>query len=183
MGKKSSAIGVITIAAVIAGAVVFVSSLGGGYKKPVNEMIDGMNKCDTGKIISAMIPEDTLKEEKKDSLLNWDKVLEKADDALETSKDLLEKKYGKNIKYSVKFLDKEKIKGDDFDDLEDKYDDKFDVEISKAYKVDTEMKVKGKKDEDTNEVSFYVVKVKGDGWKISTYSEDLGFSEVIDVLL
>lgn len=67
-------------------------------------MIDGMNKCDTEKVISAMIPEDALKKAKKDSLLNWDKVLEKADDALETSKDLLEKQYGKNVKYSIKFL-------------------------------------------------------------------------------
>lgn len=44
------------------------------------------------------------------------------------------------------------------------------------------MKVKGKKDEDSNEVSFYVVKVKGDGWKVSTYSEDLGFDSLIDAL-
>lgn len=182
MGKKSSAIGVIAVVAVIAGAVIFVSSLSGGYKKPLNEMIDGMNKCDTEKVISAMIPEDALKKAKKDSLLNWDKVLEKADDALETSKDLLEKQYGKNVKYSIKFLDKEKIKGDDLDDIEDEYDDKFDAEISKAYKVDAEMKVKGKKDEDSNEVSFYVVKVKGDGWKVSTYSEDLGFDSLIDAL-
>lgn len=173
-------IGIAAIAVIVV-VVLLVSSLGGGYKKPVKDLVDSLNKGDSAKMFSAMIPKKKLKEfkkEMKDSKYDWNDLIDKMDDALESANDLLEDEYGKNVKYSVKFIDKKKVKGDDLDDIEEDYEDNFDAEISKAYRVKVEMKVKGKKDEDSNTAWLYIVKVKGDDWKISTYDDETGITNM-----
>ena len=59
-------------------------------------------------------------------------------------------------------------------------DDNFDAEIKKAYKVKVEIKIKGKEDEDTEKGWLYVVKVKGDGWKVSTFDDESGLTSFAD---
>lgn len=172
----------VAAAAVVVVAVVGVSSLGGGYKKPVEDYIKALNKCDTAKMLSVIVPESKMKElkkEMKDSVIDWDALLDKMDDALEEVVEELEDDYGKNIKFSVKITDKEKIKDDDFDELEEEYEDTFDVEIKKACKVNAEITIKGKDDKDTKETSLYVVKVKGDDWKIYGMDNDFDISDAL----
>ena len=64
--------------------------------------------------------------------------------------------------------------------IEEMYDDFYDVEVKKAYKVKIEMEIKGKDDEDSEKNWLYVVKIKGDGWKISTYGDESGLTDLVD---
>lgn len=166
-------------AGLLTGIVIIVlvfSSLFGGYKKPVKDYVKALNHYDTKKMLSVMLPDSKMKEikkEMKDSIIDWDAFLDKMDDALEETMEELEDDYGKNVKVSAKIVNKKKVKGDDLEEIQEDYDDAYDAEVTKAYKLKVEMTVKGKKDEDTEKVSLYVVKVKGDGWKMYDFDDDL----------
>ena len=178
--KNKFIVPVIAGVAVIA-VIIGVSSAGGGYKKPVNDYIKAVNKCDTKKLLSVTVPESKMKElkkEVKDSIIDWDALLDKMDDALEEAMEELEDDYGKNVKFSVKISDKEKVKGDDLDELQEEYEDTFDVEIKKAYKINAEITTKGKDDKKSKDTSFYVVKVKGDDWKIYDFDSGMDIGDV-----
>jgi len=187
--KKSNikflAIGAVAVVAV-AVVVIVSSAFGGGYKKPVKDLVDSLNKGDSAKMFSAVIPDDKLKEMKKelkkDSAFDWDDVTDQIDDFLEDAMEDLEDKYGKNVKVSVKFLDKKKVKGDSLEEIEELYEDKFDAEISKVYKVKVEMTIKGKKDKDSEKNWLYVAKVKGDDWKVASYDDETGITDMMDSL-
>lgn len=179
---KFLAVGVAAV--LIVAVVIMFSSLGGGYKKPVKDLIDSMNKGNAEKMFYAIAPEKKIKEmkkEMKDSKFDWDDLVELMEKGLESGMESLEEQYGKNVKFDVKFLDKKKIKGDDLDEIEELYDDEFDAEITKAYKVKTEITIKGKKDKDSNTNWLYVVKVKGDDWKVSTYDDESGITDMFDL--
>lgn len=180
---KFLAAGGVAIVLVVAVVMLF-SSLGGSYKKPVKDLIDSLNKGNAEKMFYAIAPDKKIKEmkkEMKDSKFDWDDLVELMEKGLESGMESLEKQYGKNVKFDVKFLDKKKIKGDDLDEIEEMYDDEFDAEITKAYKVKTEITIKGKKDKDSNTNWLYVVKVKGDDWKVSTYDDESGITDMFDL--
>ncbi len=175
----------ISVIALIVVLCLIISSLGGGYKEPVNDLVKGFNKNKSSKIFSAVLPDDAVKELKEaaeDDDEDWKDVLEDADDSLEESKEDLEDELGKNVKLSVKFLDKKKVKKSDFEEIEELYDDDFDAEVKKAYKVKIEMKLKGKDDEKKNKGWIYVVKLKGDGWKLASYGDDTGLSSLASTI-
>lgn len=168
------------VAVVAVAVIIGVSSAGGGYKKTVKDYIKAVNKCDTKKLLSVTIPENKMKEIKKEakgSIIDWDALLDKMDDALEGAFKELEDDYGKNVKFSVKISDKEKIKGDDLDELQEEYEDIYDAEVKKAYKLKVEMTIKGKDDKDTKKSSLYVVKVKGDGWKVYDFDSGMDIGD------
>lgn len=178
---KSGGVAIVLVVAV----VMLFSSLGGGYKKPIKDLVDSLNKGDSAKMFSAVIPDNKIKEMKKelkDSKFDWDDLMDEIDDGLENVMEDLEDEYGKNVKFSVKFLDKKKVKGDDLDEIEEMYDDEFDAEITKAYKVKTEITIKGKKDKDSEKSWLYVAKVKGDDWKVTTYNDESGITDMLDSL-
>ncbi|MDE6502769.1 MAG: hypothetical protein K2L10_11840 [Ruminococcus sp.] len=179
--KKFVVIGSVAVVAVTA-VVLLTSSLGGGYKKPINDLVNSINKGDSAKMFSAVIPKDKIKEMKKElkgSKFDWDDLMDTIDDGLEDSMEDLEYKYGKNVKLSVKFLEKKKVKGDDLEEIEELYEDTFDAEVSKAYKVKVEMTIKGKKEKDTNKSWLYVAKIKGDDWKVTTYKDETNITDML----
>ncbi|MDE5861492.1 MAG: hypothetical protein K2H28_04795 [Ruminococcus sp.] len=175
--KNKFIVPVIAGVAVVAVAIGVSNVAGAGYKKPVRDLVKAINKCDTKKLLSVVIPESQLKEikkEAKDSIIDWDALLDKMDEALEKEMKELEDDYGKNVKYSAKIVNKKKVKGDDLEDIQEEYDDTYDAEVKKAYKLKVEMSIQGKKDKDSEKISVYVVKVKGDGWKIYDFDSNAG---------
>lgn len=181
VGKGLAVMGAGLVAGVAVIVLVFSSLFGGGYKKPVKDYVKALNHCDTKKLLSVMLPDDKIKElkkEMKDSIIDWDALLDKIDESLEDNMEELEDDYGKNVKISAEILDKKKIKGDELEEIQEEYEDLYDAEVKKAYKLNVEMTIKGKKDKETNKSSLYVVKVKGDDWKIYDYnlSDSLGLS-------
>lgn len=178
--KGFLAIGGIAVVAVIILVLLF-SSLSGGYKEPINQLIDGINHSDFDEVFSAVVPDKKLKEVKKELKKqdeDWDDVIDELNDNFDDVIEKLEKGYGKNIKFSVKFVDKKKVDDDEFEDIEEYFNDEFDAEIKKAYKVKTEITIKGKKDKDSTTSWMYVAKVKGDDWKVSTYNDESGITDM-----
>lgn len=180
--KKGFAIIGVALVIIIVAVIMMFSSITGGYKKPVNQLINGLNSCDFEKVFSATIPDDKLKEVKdqlKEYDMDWDELIEEMNDSFEEYIEELEEDYGKNVKFSVKFVDKEKVDDDEFEELEDAFEDDFDVEIKKAYKVKVKVTIKGKDDKDSSTSWLYVAKVKGDDWKVSTYDDESGLSDIL----
>ncbi|MDE6426097.1 MAG: hypothetical protein K2K89_08175 [Ruminococcus sp.] len=178
--RKNKFIVPVAAAAVVVVAVIGVSSLSGGYKKPVKDYVKAVNNCDMAKMLSVAVPESKMKElkkEAKDSIIDYDAFLDKMDDALEKAIEELEDDYGKNVKFSIKITDKEKVKGDDLNELKEEYENEFDAEIKKAYKINAEITIKGKDDKKTEDTSLYVVKVKGDDWKVYGFNNDMGLGD------
>ena len=66
------------------------------------------------------------------------------------------------------FEDKKELSDKKLESYEDNYDDYYDadVEISKGYEVDVTLKIKGKDDDDETDMTFTVLKIKGEGWKL-----------------
>lgn len=176
MNKGFIVMGAGLVAAVVIVVLVFSAIFGGGYKKPVKDYVKALNHHDTKKLLSVMLPDDKMKEvkkEMKESIIDWDAFLDKMDDYLEDTMEDMEDDYGKNVKFSAKIVNKKKVKGDALEEIQEDYDDLFDADVTKAYKLKVEMTVKGKKDEDSEKVNLYVVKVKGDGWKMYDFDNDL----------
>ena len=82
--------------------------------------------------------------------------------------------YGDNAKFSIKIKDKEKIDKDDLKELETLYSSAYDsdIEISKGYELEVELTVKGKEGKNSDETELDVIKIKGEGWKLSPDSMD-----------
>ena len=78
--------------------------------------------------------------------------------------------YGKNIKYKVKFQDKEKLDKDDVKDLEKslKSSKGKTVNIKSAYEVECNVKIKGSKDDDDQDMIITVGKIDGKWYNLST---------------
>ena len=183
--KKVLAIGGIAVIAIVVLVLIF-SSFGGGYKKPINQFIKGINNSDFEEVFSAVVPEKKLKEVKKQFKKydkDWDDVIDTMNDGFDNAIEELENQYGKNIKFSVKFVDKKKADDDEFDDIEEDFDDNFDAEVQKVYKVKAEITIKGKKDKDSTTSWLYVAKVKGDDWKLSTYKDESGITDLFSTSL
>ncbi len=155
--KKVGIIGGI-VAVVVALVAIIVSIIGGGWKTPLKNYVDGRNKCDSDKYISAY--PDFLKMNTTDSNLKD----AKKDD---------EKEYGDNVKYSFKVLKKEKINKDELADVEEYINNKYNekVKVKGGYKVKIEAKTKGKEDYDYGTTFRYVYKIDGK-WKMLDVSPE-----------
>lgn len=154
--SKSTMIGVISVAVIAILVIVLLVNIfgGGGYKKAISTMVDGMEKADWDKYSSVL-----LKEERK-TMESWTD----GDDIMDMMMESFEDDYGKNIKISYKIKDKEKLDKDDIEDLEDEYDDTYGkkIDIEKAYTLEVEMTIKGKDDKDTDTDDMTVVEVDSD---------------------
>ena len=93
--------------------------------------------------------------------------------------DSLEDEYGKNVKVSYKVTDKDELSDKKLKNIQEGLKDNYDIpkkSVTKGYKVDVDMTIKGKDDEDTNETTLYIVKIKGDWYVCSQNGRfDLSF--------
>ncbi len=167
--KNSNKAAIVLVAGLIIILVIIVSLVssiaGGGYKKPVSDFEKALNKTDGELLAECMYGDDMIDELDKD---DFDKLSK----SLEWLVELCEEEYGKNVKFTIKIDDKEKISKSELKDLEEIYLDSYDldVEISKGYELEGTLKVKGKDDKDEEDIELTVVKIKGEGWKISPES-------------
>ncbi|GAB5081022.1 hypothetical protein Osc1_01950 [Hominimerdicola sp. 21CYCFAH17_S] len=163
------ALGCIAVVAILIIVLICNLLFGGAYKKPITNMLKGMEKAD-GSLIVKALPKcevDYYEEEYIDKSDKYDNVEEYFEDTIDTTLKFFEEEYGDDIKLSYSVEKKTKLSDgklkDIRKDLEDKYD--ADVEVTKGYKVKVEMKIKGDDDEDENKTTFTVAKVDGD-WVI-----------------
>ena len=91
--------------------------------------------------------------------------------------------YGKGVKMTSKITDKEKIDKRDVETIQEYFEDvEYDgknykgadkIKVSSAYIVEVELSIKGRDDDDKNDVNFLVLKVNGD-WYVTYSSVDCG---------
>ena len=131
--------------------IVFVLILGNAYKKPFNKLIRGINKNNAELILEQLLTDDMM-DDFMDEIEDMDKdesredFFDDSEEAMEEMKEYLEDDYGKNVKFSVKF-------------------------ISNAYKVKVELRVKGREDDEDMKMNLYSVNIKGEGWKVMVDDE------------
>lgn len=147
--------------------VMLISSLSGGYKTPVKDFEKALNKGDGEKFMETMLTDDMIDEVGKDGL-------ELMDNLIGYITESAKEQYGDNAKFSIKIKDKEKIDKDDLKELETLYSSAYDsdIEISKGYELEVELTVKGKEGKNSDETELDVIKIKGEGWKLSPDSMD-----------
>ena len=75
--------------------------------------------------------------------------------------------------------DKDELSDKKLKNIQEGLKDNYDIpkkSVTKGYKVDVDMTIKGKDDEDTNETTLYIVKIKGDWYVCSQNGRfDLSF--------
>lgn len=169
--KKLLGIVIGAAAIVLVAVIILVSSIGGGYKSAINNYFDVMIEGKANKI-EKLAPKqywDYLEEEEDVTL---EDLKEDYEDSFEDQIDQLEDEYGKNYKFSYKITDKDDITTKKFKNIQENLKDKYDIpkkSVTKGYKVDVELSIKGSEDEDENDTTLYVVKIDGD-WYVTTES-------------
>lgn len=168
-------IGIIAVAA--AGVVLLLLLVlvfsGRGWKKTVKQYMNAMFKGDVKKIVK-LIPDKVIDEAMDEE--GWDK-----DDFNDEIKDLskeiqdtyewLEELYDGKLKLSYEIDDVDDIKGDELEDLQDHYDDEYDVKVSAAKLVEIEMTMKVGKEKETTDMELQLIKV-GRSWYIDVENSD-----------
>lgn len=147
--KKYAIIGGVAIAIVVLLIIIF-SIFGGGYKKPLDYRTKGMQNCDAEIYLKAY-PE----------FIDMDKLIN--DDLLDTQLNRDEDIYGEKIKYSYKISDKDKVKKDDLEDVQEYIENKYkeEVKVSSGYKLKVKETTEGKKSDSTKTNTRYVYKIDG----------------------
>ena len=155
-------------AAVILIVIIVSVALGGnGYKKAIDNYFDVMFKGKADKIEKLCPSEywDWYEEEydkdladiKDDYKDNWDDLLEDFED-----------EFGKNFKATYKVTDKKELSDKKLKTIQDNLKESYDIakkSVKKAYKLDLDVELKGKDDEDSEEITVYAVKIGG-SWYI-----------------
>ena len=170
---KYVGIGAAVLALIIVIAILS-SILGSGYKKPVKNIFEGIKKED-GEILMKAYHETELKNQKDANEMTNKEQKEGYEEIAKAQYKYWEEEYGKKLKISYKIVDEEKMDKDDLKDLEKTLEELWDeksLDVSKAYELDVEVKVKGKDDDDVLEGEFVVAKVEGDWCIVSSSVED-----------
>lgn len=167
---KSVKIILIAVAAFVVVLIIAVIALFGGssYKDPVKDLEKAFNKSNGKVLVQSVYTKKMIKKYEK----NYDDIeelYEIYDELLEELDEDMEDEYGKNVKYTIKIEDKYKLYSDEIEDIEDYYDRYLDtkVKITEGYELECTMKIKGKDDKDEEDFEITVVKIKGEGWKLS----------------
>lgn len=164
--KKFALIGGIGAAVLIVLVLILALAFGGGYKKPIDNMLKGMEKTNAKTFLKAF-PE-VMQEDLEEKIDN---------ESLEELLEEFEDEYGKNIKMSYKILDKEKIEKEDLEDLQEKLEDQYEdskkkVKVTAGYKLTLKLTIKGKDDKETNSTTLNVYKIGGK-WCLASASSSL----------
>lgn len=164
--KRGSILTIVIIAAIILAALAaafgIIASVN-SYKKPINSLAKGIRKANTELLIESMYTESTAAElrlQAKDNGLMWKDYLKRNDKAIESALDGLGVK---RVKADV--LAKEKLSGSNLDKVKKFYDENYNIDVKKAYRVEVEFTLKVNGEKTTRTGWLCVAKLKGDGWK------------------
>lgn len=152
---------------VVAGLIIGAAN---AYKKPIKDVVKGINRSDTERIVSAMYTDDAASELKvrvKDKNISWDDYVDQNDKSIDT---IMKSRNIKKIKVDI--LAKEKLSGSNLTQIEDYFHNNYEEEVKKAYRVEVEFTVKYKDGEETKSGWLTVAKIKDSGWRFTTEGSD-----------
>lgn len=155
-------------AGVLALAVLCVCLLGGrSYKKTVDTFINKGIVHPSGKAIVSLVP-DKLFEEAGYDKEDIQDLVDQLDNGFKSQKKSLDKALGKNWKVSYTIVDDEQWDDDKLEDIQDDYEDDYDIKVTDARTVKVKLRFKGDENVSTT-MSVPVVKVGG-SWYIDYVS-------------
>ena len=123
-------------------------------------------KENKGKAIVNLVNKKVLNEYLDEADLDKDDVIDSINDQLEENAESLE---DDDVKLSFKVLDENKVVGDSLEDLQDRYDDDFDVKVSAAKYITIKITAKADDNRDWNYMQIRMVKI-GAGWYLDVYN-------------
>lgn len=176
--KDKKAIGITAgIVVVLILIVVLVICLsGGGPEKALDNYISVLYNGKVNKLEKLAPAEywEYLEDESDVSLSDAEEQMEELNKTLIRG---LEDEYGNNIKISYKILEKDDVSSKDLDSMKDYIKSNYDIpkkSVTDAVELEVEMTVRGDDDEETDESTFYAVKVNGDWYICSSSGAFLG---------
>lgn len=178
--KKTKNKKYLIIPAVLLAAAVLLAGISysaGSYKRPLKNIVRGINKNNIELILKQVMTDDMLEDFKENAVdddEDWKDFCDDANDGIEELKEYIEDDFGKHFKVSAEILSKTEAKKREIKSLEKVCDSRnMDCTIKKAYKLKTELKFKGRDEEKNMKLYVYSVKLKDDGWKIMLDEETL----------
>ncbi len=147
--------------------IIIASVAGGGYKKALKKNM-AMSFKGQVKHMEKLAPKEVWEYIEDEADMDIKDLQEEYEDSWDDIEDSLEDEYGKNIRASFKITDKDKVDKDDLKEIKDSLKDNYDIakkDVKKAYELEVDITVKGKDDEDTEDVDLYAVKI-GSKWYI-----------------
>lgn len=154
-----------------------ISYSANAYKRPLKNIVRGINKNNIELILNQVMTEDMLEDFKENAVdedSNWKEFCDDTEEDMEELKEYIEDDFGKHFKVSVEILSKKDAKKREIKNLEKVCESKnMECEIKKAYKLKTELTFKGKSEEKTMKLWVYSVKLEDEGWKLMLDEETL----------
>lgn len=179
--RKGLTLVCIIIAVAILLLAMLIASIGGSYRKAVNDLVKGVNTCNSELVLRSVYPADylkSLKEDIADKDDDWDYITDDINEIIESVQELAEDEYfGKDPKLSIKIIERDTVSSRTQRNIEEYFDD-LDAEVSKIYKIKTQIKVQGKEASETAKVNLFAVKIKKDRWVI--YADDKAKDRISD---
>jgi len=169
--------GLAVFGALALGLILFITVLGNlagnGYKRPVRNVVKGLNKDRAELIISSFYPRDyieDLRDEADDSDEEWDDVADDLDSLISDVKEVCEDNYfGDDLTVSAKIVKKKPATARDLRMLKKEFEN-YDAVVKKAYRIKVRLTVKG--DDEKEQAHFYIYSVKLKGGKWLLYPDD-----------
>ncbi len=173
LNKKNIAILAGAVVAVVVVIILISSLFGNGYKKAIDNFLDFSVKGDVD-VLEKLAPEDFWEELEDEYDVKIKDIEDTLEDVLEAQIEKLEDDYGKNVKVKYKVIEKEKMDEDDLDDIKDTLKDSYGIakkSVKKGLEVELEVTIKGKEDEDTQEIDLTLVKIGGNWYYTAIFSQ------------
>ncbi|MBQ6570348.1 MAG: zinc ribbon domain-containing protein [Clostridia bacterium] len=170
LNEKNKKIGIFALAAAALALLIFllVNSFGGrSYKSTVDKYLKYSFNGNAKGIVS-LIPKDFLNTALKNTNRDKSELVEYLQETLGDSRESIEDEFGKGAKMTYKIEDVEDVTGYELDKLKDQYE-MFDLKISAAKKVETNIKIKGSKSEDEDTAVIPLIKV-GRSWYLDVFN-------------
>lgn len=161
---KFGGIGIAAVVVLI--IVISIIASSGGYKSAVENYVDFYLRCEY-KNLEKLAPKDYwdyVEEEYDFNVKDKDEVADKYEDMFEERIEEIEDEFGSNYKIKYKILDDRKLSDKKLKAMKETLKDNYDIakkDVTKAYKVELEVSIKGSEDEDEDEMDLWVVKIDG----------------------
>ena len=162
-GKKGLPFALIGAIAIVAVVILAIVLFAGGGHKDVAKNLEAVLNGKANKLES-LAPKAFWEYMEDEHDVELKDLKEDFEDNYEDALDELEDEYGKNVKFTVKVTDSEKMDKDDVKDIAKAIDKSYDIDkdkIKAAYELELEMTIKGKDEKDEQDMDIVAVKISG----------------------
>ena len=175
--EKKSYIGLIrgiAVLAIVAALAVAAYLLLGGlsYKLVAKNYIKYDVAADAAKVYK-LVPKKVVDDIKEDMELedadDWKDWVEDISEGREDAYKAVEDRLGGKLKVSYKISDTQNLKGDELEDIQDWYEEEFDIKVKAAKVVEFDVELKGRDDKEEYTVEITLIQV-GLFWYVDIYS-------------